>query len=90
MAQITKELALSIAKKLKATIEPGSKHDFALIYYEGKLIAQFGIRRGANKEIGHDFIPSQIYLNTNKTKLLGQCPFTYEDWLLIMHEKGKI
>lgn len=46
MATITKELAIKIAKKLGAEIQNrGGAHDLAKVYYKGKLIAHFGIRR---------------------------------------------
>jgi len=90
MAVITKELAEKIARKLKATFISKKEHDFAQIYHEGKLIAFFGIRRGSQKDEGHDFIPSQIFVSTRQAKLLGQCPLLREDWIQILKAKGKI
>jgi hypothetical protein len=34
-----------------------SKHQLAIIEYEGKRIAQFGIRRGSRRDQGHDHVP---------------------------------
>lgn len=91
MAIITKELALKIASKLKVDlIKRKGPHDIALVYHEEKLIAQFGIRRGSNKNLGHDHIPDQIFLRPREAKLLAQCPLSREEWITIMKEKGKL
>ena len=54
---LTKDDAEKIAVKLKGDRHSGSKHELVRLVYEGKLIAQFGIRRGSRKDQGHDFIP---------------------------------
>ena len=91
MAVITKELALKIVKKLKAKVVKRAKpHDIALIEHEGRIIAQFGIRRGSKKNSGHDHIPEQIFLRSRQAKELGQCPLSREDWIKIITEKGKV
>lgn len=92
MALITKELALRIAKKLHAEIQvrQNRPHDLALVRHEGKVVAQFGIRRGSNKNLGHDHIPSQIFLGPRDARLLGQCPLSREEWVRIASEKGKL
>ena len=89
MPIITKELALRIAKKLKADVKkrPGKAHDIALVYHEGKLVANFGIRRGSKKNLGHDYIPNQLYIRPRQARLLGECPLLREDWIAIMAEK---
>ncbi len=91
MAIITKQLALEIAKKLKAEIVKQTKgHDIAVVYHEGKLIANFGIRRGSSRDLGHDHVPPQIFLGPKDARLLGQCPLSREDWLKIVKEKGRV
>lgn len=90
MAQITKYLAEKIARKLKAEISTGKKHDIARVFHENKMIAQFGIRRGSNKNLGHDHIPSQIFVNRSQALLLGQCPLSIDEWIQIIKDKGKI
>jgi hypothetical protein len=91
MAVITKELADNIAKKLKAKVQKqGKKHDIFTVYHEGKMVAHFGIRRGARKDLGHDYIPNQIFLRPRDARLLGQCPLSREDWVNILKEKGKL
>ena len=90
MPIITKELALRIVKKLKAKMHtrPDRPHDLACVFEGGKLIAQFGIRRGSNKEQGHDHIPDQLFVRPREAKLLGQCPLSREAWVKILTEKG--
>ena len=89
MSNITKEHALNIARKLNAEIvkRKNKAHDMAYIYYRGKVIALFGIRRGSSKNLGHDHIPGQIYLSPHNTRLLGECPYQKRDWLNNMKDK---
>lgn len=90
MAIITKQLAVEIAKKLKAEVCKRNKaHDIALVYHEGKMVAHFGIRRGSNKNLSHDHITDQIFLRPRQARLLGQCPMSREEWVKIVAEKGK-
>ena len=90
MAQITKQMVDKIVQKLGATIKsrPGSAHDRALVFHEGKLVACFGIRRGSRRDAGHDHIPRQIHVHPREARLLAQCPLTREDWIAILTEKG--
>ncbi len=91
MALITKELALRIARKLDAEIVGRNKpHDIALVRHQGKLVAQFGIRRGSSKNTGHDHIPGQIFVSPRDARLLGQCPLSREEWIRIVSEKGRV
>jgi hypothetical protein len=91
MAIITKELALKIAKKLNAQIRCTTKaHDIAEVIHQGRLIATFGIRRGSNKNLGHDHIPHQIFVGARDARLLGQCPLSREQWLQIITDKGMV
>ncbi len=90
MPVITKELAIKIAKKLGAEMAEKGPHDIALIKYEGKLIARFGIRRGSRKDAGHDHIPGDIHTSPRYALLLGQCPRKQEEWVAEMKEKGFI
>jgi hypothetical protein len=92
MAVITKELALKIAAKLKADIDerPTRPHDLAKVYHEGRLIAVFGIRRGSKKELGHDHIPRDLHIRPNQARLLGQCPWSKDDWIAALQERGLI
>jgi hypothetical protein len=87
---ITRELADKIAKKLKATIDRSSSksHDMVQVFEDGVLITQFGIRRGSEKDKGHDHIPGLIGVGPAFAKLLGQCPKSRDQWLDAVREKG--
>jgi len=88
---VTKELALKIAKKFGAVIERSSgAHDLACVYHDGVLVATFGIRRGSEKDQGHDHIPAEIYVSKGWAKAFGQCKNSLEEWINIAREKGKI
>jgi hypothetical protein len=86
---LTKDDAEAIAKKLRASLKDGAKHQLA-IEYEGKRIAQFGIRRGSRRDQGHDHIPSSIHVRPREALLLAQCPMSYEEWITRVKEKGLI
>jgi hypothetical protein len=87
---ITKELAERIATKLGATKTKAGAHDIAAVYHNGVLVSRFGIRRGSEKDQGHDHIPDEIFVAPGFAKLLGQCPKSRNDWIAAMIEKGKI
>ena len=87
---LTKDHADAIAKKLKAVIRPGSKHDLAIIEYDNKRIAQFGIRRGSRRNQGHDHIPSCIHVRQHDAMMLAQCPMSLGEWIELMKEKGLV
>ena len=84
---ITKEHAIKIAKKLKATIRTEKAHDYAEIFHKDRLIAWFGIRRGSEKDKGHDHVQKDLHVNGHQAKLLAACPLTREDWLEILQKK---
>ena len=89
---ITKELALEIAKKLKATkhSKKNRPHDLYVVSFGGRIVATFGIRRGSEKDKGHDHIPGAIHLGPRVAKLFGQCDPDYEFWVQQMRDKGII
>src|SRR2546425_423892 len=87
---LTKAHALDIAKKLRADIRSKSAHDLAVIVHNGKRIAQFGIRRGSNRNQGHNHIPNGVHLNAHDTLLLAQCSISADEWLEMMRQKGLI
>ena len=71
---ITKELALKIAKKLKATVVEEKAHAYAEIFHGEILIARFGIRRGSEKDKGHDHVQKDLHVNGHQARLLAACP----------------
>jgi hypothetical protein len=87
---LTKDHAEAIARKLKAVMISGRKHDIAAIRYNGQSVAQFGIRRGSRRDQGHDYIPSQIHVTRQQAVLLAQCRMSFERWVAVMKEKGHI
>ena len=89
---ITKELAIRIADKLgaKKKSKRNRPHDLYIFYYKGKIIATFGIRRGSEKDKGHDFIPGKIHLSPSEAKTFGQCGFDMQWFIKKMIEKGII
>ena len=88
MARITKELAAKIVKKLGAEILTGKKaHDLARVYHQGRLIVEFGLRRGSRKDLGHDHIPKDLSLTPREALLLGQCHLYKDDWLQRFSER---
>jgi hypothetical protein len=89
--QITKELALKITKKLGGQIQRGQgAHDLVLLFHDETLVATFGLRRGSEKDKGHDHIPSQIHVSPNFAKQLAQCSKSREDWIAALRQRGLI
>ena len=84
---VTKEHAIKIAKKLKANYRQEKAHSYADIFHDGKLIAWFGIRRGSEKDKGHDHVQKDLHVNGHQARLLAACPLSREDWLQIMKQK---
>ncbi len=89
---ITKELGLKIVKKLegKAINTASSAHDIYGIYHETRLVARIGIRRGSEKDKGHDHIPGDIMVGPRFAKDLANCPKSREDWIQALRERGQI
>jgi hypothetical protein len=84
-------MAVKIADKLNAKINTKTgNHDIAKIYYGDKLIASFGIRRGSRKDLGHDYIPSQLYISKNQARQLGMCPMSAAEYFVVIGEKGML
>jgi len=81
--------AQAIAKKLRAHLRNGRNHELAQIYYGEKLVAQFGIRR-SSKDVGHDYIPSQLHVTNKQAKSLADCSMTFEEWVAVMKGRGFI
>ena len=88
MSEITKEMAVVIARKLGAEIRPRKAHDLAIVRHDGKVVAMFGIRRGSRKGAGHDHVPGAIFASVYLTKQLGLCPYEQKHWLAIMARKN--
>lgn len=87
---LTKDHAVTIARKLGANITKRGPHQIAVIYVEGIFIASFGIRHGSRRDAGHDHIPRDIFFPPNKCKRLAECSVTREEWVNAMRAQGKI
>lgn len=89
--QITEELAEKIARKLEATsLSSAGAHELMGIHYGGVLIASFGIRRGSEKDKGHDHVQKHLKVSTRFAKELGICTKSKEQWIAEMISKGHI
>jgi hypothetical protein len=85
---LTEREAEQIAKKLDAELKDGRKHIRATIRWNGKCIASFGIRRGTN--LGHDFIPKQIFVSARQALDLAKCPLSKQGYFEILGEHQKL
>ena len=85
---LTADLALIIANKLQAEISEGSKHTNVVVRINGTYIGRFGIRR--NRNVGHDYIPRQIYVTMKEALGLARCSLYRADYERILKERGKL
>ena len=90
---ITKQHALAIVEKLKASLATNKKnrpHDLYRVYENDELIANFSIRRGSEKDKGHDHVPKQLLVSPRDARDLAQCPMSREDWIEKLKTKKQI
>ena len=86
---ITKELAEKIVRKLGAVRQQAGKaHDIYGVIHNGVLIASFGLRRGSEKDKGHDHIPNDLHVGPGFAKAFAQCSKSKDEWLEIMRTKN--
>ncbi len=87
--QITKDHAVAIAVKLRATVKKKKQkaHDLAVVHVNGQRVASFGIRRSSRGSIGHDFIPKRIHVSPRECKELAECTISYDEWVEILRDK---
>ncbi len=78
-----------IATKLQAQRATGRRHDLVKIHLGGKLVAQYGIRRGSG-ELSHDYIPRQIHLSPRQTHDLSACTLSRDEYFEILRGKGLV
>jgi len=89
MRTLTSKEAEQIAAKLEAEIKEGRGHARALIRWQGRIVASYGIRRGS-RETSHDYVPKQIFLTFRETLDLARCPLTKEGYFEILRQRGKL
>ena len=85
----TQKHANAIARKLGCVLVEGRKHKLAEVYFGGKVVASFGIRR-ASKETSHGFIPQQLHITQKECRELHDGTLTKERYVEILREKGQI
>jgi hypothetical protein len=81
--------AEKIAKKLTKGIDGGRRHDHVYVLWRGMEIANYGIRRSSH-EVGHDFIPKQLHIQTRQAMNLAQCPLSREEYFNILRIHGNL
>ena|SRR6266542_3314028 len=79
-----------LLRNSKLAYMPDLRMTVAVIEYEGKHVADFGIRRGSRRDQGHGHIPRDIHLNLRDALSLARCTLSYEQWIQRMKEKGHI
>ena len=83
---LTQDGAKKIAKKLKAEIQPGRKHDLVVFRYGGVRVGQFGISR-SSKQQSHDYIPRQLYITAKQCREFLDCSLTLDAYVEILAGK---
>ena len=84
----TADSALTIANELEAEISEGRRHTNVVVRIHGTYIGRFGIRR--NRNVGHDYIPRQIYVTTSEALGLARCSLYKADYERILKDRGKL
>jgi hypothetical protein len=89
--QIEQADALDIAKKIGCEVKPDGAHKRALLYLDGQLILQFGIRHGKKSKHGHLCGSNgDLKLNEIKVKALARCTLSKDEYFEILRSKGII
>ena len=89
MKPFTRDDAYDIALKLGARIEKRTNHDWVIVEYGGRVVAQYGIRR-ASREASHLHIPPQLYISPHNTRKLADCEFSKEWYFSSLQEQGRL
>ena len=89
---VNKELAEKIVKKLGAkpsrSRRPGSPHELYDFEVGGVLVLTLSLRRGSNRESGHDHIPEELHLRPHNASKFGQCNITLKQYLEMLIQSG--
>jgi hypothetical protein len=89
LSKLTTEHADKIANKLVGPPEGGRKHEHVYVKWRGRIVASYGIRRSSH-QVGHDFIPRQIFVTTHQAIDLARCPLSREDYFAILQLHGHL
>jgi hypothetical protein len=89
---ITKEKAQKIKDKLKARkiTSRSAAHDEYVVEEEGVQLGIIRIRRGSEKDLGHDYVPGALSISPRQATDLANCPWTRERYVRCMREKGHL
>lgn len=87
---ITKALAEVIVKKLEGVLQPSrsARHDIFHVYHNGLLVASLSIRRGSDRDQGHDYFPRDLHVGPHFAREIGQCSRDRGHWLAELKDKG--
>jgi hypothetical protein len=88
LSKLSADHAEKIARKLGAELKEG-RHQRAYIRWQGTLVAHFGIRR-SSREVGHDYIPREIFVTMRQALDLARCPLSAEDYFNILRLHGRL
>ena len=87
---ITKELAEKIRWKLCGNEAPKTTggHDVYAVRYNNTIVGVVSVRRGSEKDKGHDFIPRDLSISPNFAKEIGICNKDYNDYVECLRNKN--
>jgi hypothetical protein len=89
MSTLTAAEAEQIAAKLNATLENRRGHKVAYVWWQGRIIATYGIRRSSG-EVGHDYIPRQLFITMREALNLARCPLSKEEFFKLLKARSKL
>ena len=89
---VTKELAERIVKKLGAkpsrSQRPGSPHELYGFEVGGVVVLTLSLRRGSNRESGHDHVPEELHTGPHNAREFWQCNISVKKYLQMLIELG--
>ena len=103
MPVVTKDDAREIARKLRrdapktagrqkfvVTETEGRDHTLVKLSYAGRVIGQYGIRRGSRRDAGHGGLLGQIHLTARQAYDFAKCHLTVDGYIDILVEKHQV
>ena len=90
---LTRDDALKIASKLGAQKDIKKRnrpHDLYIVRHNGRIIGQIGVRRGSNRDAGHDHISKNLRTPQQMCLGLAQCPVSREQWIAFLTSQNLI
>jgi hypothetical protein len=68
----------------------GRQHDIYKFKYREEFVGQFNIRRGSNRNEGHDFIPRQLHLSKREGYDFAICNISLDEYIDMLQEQQLI